>query len=487
MKKQHIKAFPEKGSDPDFLLKQIDEKKEGDAQWEKGKMFGFVYHPEEKTAAIIQEASNKYFHENAVNPALFNSITWFHNEIVTMVANLLNGDKDVAGTVTTGGTESILMAVKVARDKAKKEKPRIWDYEILLPETAHPAFYKAANYLDVKPVILPVSKDFRADLNHLEKLINEKTILIGASAPSYSHGVIDPIEEIGHIAKKHNLLFHVDACLGGFMLPFLEEPDYKIPLFDFRVPGVTSISTDIHKYGYGAKGTSVILYRNRALRKHQFFTHTNWPGGVFGSPTLSGSRSGGPLVAAWTILKLFGREGYMKLAKQTMEVTQKLTEGINSIEGLEVISNPEMSVFSFTSTREDVHHIGDLLEQKGWHFDRIMEPPGIHLLVTQDNFTIAESFLNDLEETVREVRKTSIQNISTKITSKFFKTAAKNFPEKTKEVIISKSAEGMKGESGSKSQNTAAFYGIITDPNRKDDLPEMVVDILDKLYWREAD
>lgn len=482
MKKMHNNTFPDKGSDPDLVLKLIDEKKQVDAKWEKGKMFGFIYHPEEQISTIIKEVHNRYFFENAVNPAFFGSITYFHNEVVSMVTDLLNGDENVAGSITSGGTESILMAVKVARDKAKKEKPGISDWEMILPETAHPAFYKAASYLDVMPVILPVTKDFRADLNHLEKLINEKTILIGASAPSYAHGVIDPIEEIGNIASRHNVLFHVDACMGGFMLPFLEELGYEVPLFDFRVPGVTSISSDLHKYGYGAKGASVILHSTHDLRKYQFFTHTNWPGGVFGTPTLSGTKSGGPVIAAWAVLKLLGREGYIKLAAKSMEVTKKLIAGINAIEGLQVISNPEMSLFSFGSAKDNIHIIGDILEQKGWHFDRIMDPPGLHLLVTHDNFMITDSFLKDLEDSVSEVGKTSIQNISTKLTTRLFKSVAKKFPDKTKKMIISKSAKGMKGQASSKPKNTAAFYGIIADPEQKGDLPEIVKEILDKIY-----
>jgi glutamate/tyrosine decarboxylase-like PLP-dependent enzyme len=262
----------------------------------------------------------------------------------------------------------------------------------------------------------------------------------------------------------------------------MEELGFNLPGFDFRVRGVTSISADVHKYGYGAKGASIILHKTAELRKKHFFAHTDWPGGLFGSATFSGSKSGGPVIAAWSVLKLLGKEGYLNLVKRTMEATRIIKDGINSIDGLNVISDPEMSVFSFSSENNDIHIIGDHMGTKGWTFDRIMQPDGIHLLVTYDNIPYAEQFIDDLRNSVVEVRKSTLKKVTSRITSGFIGAMDRFFPDKTKDLIVSKSAESMKGDGNSKSKSSAAFYGIIADPDKKDDLPQLVLDILDEMY-----
>jgi len=256
-----------------------------------------------------------FFSENALNPTVFPSLRRMETEVVAMTAALLGGDEHTVGNMTSGGTESLLMAVLTAREWGRAHKPDVQAPEMVLPATAHPAFEKAAHYFGVRPVHVPVGPDLRADVERMRAAITPRTVLLVGSAPSYPHGVVDPIVEIAQVAQEHGLLCHVDACVGGFELPFLRRLGYPVPDFDFQVPGVTSMSADLHKYGYAAKGASVVLYRDSALRRHQFFAYTDWPGGVYASATLAGTRPAGPIAAAWAVLHYLGEEGYLALAE----------------------------------------------------------------------------------------------------------------------------------------------------------------------------
>jgi len=240
----------------------------------------------------------------------------------------------------------------------------------------------------------------------LKQKINKNTIMIVASAPSYPHGVIDPIEEIGHIARMRKIPFHVDACVGGFILPFAEQIGYNLPLFDFRVPGVTSISADIHKYGFAAKGASILLYRNMHYLKHQFFVHQDWPGGVFASPALLGTRPGGPIAAAWAAINALGQTGYQDIARRTMTTTKKLMTSINNIDGLAIMGRPHASLFGYCSTDPELNifAVGDVMDTKGWHIDRLQRPEGLHAMVTPAHENVADQYLFDLEQAVAQVR-----------------------------------------------------------------------------------
>ena len=227
-----------------------------------------------------------------------------------------------------------------------------------------------------------------------------------ASAPGYPHGIIDPIEKIGDLAAAKHIPFHVDACVGGFFLPFMEDNGYHLPPFDFRVPGVTSMSADIHKYGFAAKGASVLLYRNMDYLKHQFFIHQDWPGGVFASPALLGTRPGGPIAAAWAAIQAMGREGYVSSVARTMAVIEKLTSGIRDIPGLEIIGNPKGPIFAFDSRdpKLNIFALGDAMEDKGWHMDRLQRPEGLHAMVTPAHEKSCDIYLSDLEDSAAEVR-----------------------------------------------------------------------------------
>jgi sphinganine-1-phosphate aldolase len=399
-----MSIIPLKGKAYDKILEDMESFRNQDADFIGGRTWSLVYHLSLEHDAFLKKAHNLYFSENALNPMAFQSLKRFEHEVVKMAADLLNGDENVVGTMTSGGTESCLLPVMAYRELARSKKR--WGSkftpEMIAPESIHVAWEKAAKYFNVKMVSIPLKDDFTGDVDILKKKINKNTIMIVASAPSYPHGVIDPIEDIGQIACEKNIPFHVDSCLGGFFLPFLEQIGYSIPTFDFRCKGVTSISADVHKYGFGAKGASILLYKNMAYLKHQFFIHQNWPGGVFASPALLGTRPGGPIAAAWAAMNAMGQQGYQEMAKKVMGTTKKLIQGIDAIQGLKVMGKPQMSVFAYTSTNPkiDIFALGDVMEDKGWHIDRLQRPVGLHAMVTPAHEAVADQYLMDLKESL---------------------------------------------------------------------------------------
>jgi len=336
-----------------------------------------------------------------------------------MTASMLNGSRDVVGSLTSGGTESILMAIKTYRDRARALHPKIKHPEIIAPMTIHPAFEKAAHYFDVKVVHIPITNDYTPNMHLYKKAINSNTILLLASAPQYCHGVMDPIEEISELAIQYNLPFHVDSCFGGFMLPWVEKLGYPIPCkYDFRLKGVTSISADLHKYGYSPKGSSVILYRDDSIRFYQYFAYSSWPGGLFGSPSMSGTRPGGNIAISYATLLSVGQSGYLQMAKELMEITKKLIDGINSIESLTVLGKPCMTCFSFGSStlneRDsnklktkpiEILAVADIMEEKGWKMERQQNPNSIHATIMPHHVRNYQNFLTDLAASVEFVRQ----------------------------------------------------------------------------------
>ncbi len=398
--------LPDRGKDPKEILKTMREFGRNDADYKSGRTWSLVYYLGEEHTNFLKKAHNLYFSENGLNPMAFKSLKRFESEVVRMTATMLSCDRNVVGTMTSGGTESCLLAVKTARDRARAKK-RVTKPEMILPASAHVAFEKGAEYFHVKIVRAPTDKDGRADVRAVKKLINRNTALIVASAPSYPHGMVDPIEEIGAVAAKHGVPLHVDSCLGGFMLPFVEKLGYDIPPFDFRVPGVTSMSADIHKYGYAAKGASVILYRDMEFMKHQFFVTESWPGGIYASPALLGTRPGGAIAAAWAVMQALGESGYLDYARQSMDATHKLIDGIRAIPELEIIGKPAMSVFAYKSRSKDVNifAVGDRMEARGWNMDRLQRPDALHAMVTPRHFEVADQFLAELREAVGEVKR----------------------------------------------------------------------------------
>lgn len=401
-----IVSIPERGRNRDEVLADVEAAHQPDVDWHAGRAFSLVYHASDEHSALLQEAYTSFFSANALNPLAFASLRRFEAEVVAMTADLLNGGPEAAGTMTSGGSESIMMAVKTYRDRGRAERA-IDAPQLVLPASAHPAFFKACHYLSVEPVVVGLLEDFRVDVPAMADAVTDRTIAVVGSAPGYPYGVIDPIEEIGALAEASEIGFHVDGCLGGFLLPWVERLGHPVPLWDFRVPGVTSISADVHKYGFAAKGASTVTYRDADLRRHQFYVLTDWVGGVYLSPTAAGTRPGGAIAAAWAALQTMGEDGYLALAERIVDIGSRMMAGIDEIDGLHVLGDPQMrSVFAFASDDPDVNvfAVGDVLEKRGWHPDRQIRPDALHMMITTPHVDVVEPFLTDLREAVETVR-----------------------------------------------------------------------------------
>jgi sphinganine-1-phosphate aldolase len=394
--------FPKHGTPRPELFERLKSLRDGDARWREGRTFSLVYFAGDDVSAVARDAYAELIAENGLSPFAFPSLQRMETEVVSACADLFQGGPECRGTMTSGGTESILMALKTARDWGRAERG-IARAEIVVPITAHPAFEKAAHYLDLTVRHAPVGRDFRADVGALEALIGPSTVLVAGSAPPYPHGVVDPIEDIARVAHEHGVLCHVDACLGGFMLPFARKLGRPVPRFDFEVNGVSSLSADLHKYGYAAKGASVVLYRDAALRKHQFFTYAGWPGGLYASPSMAGTRPGGAIASAWAVLHYLGEEGYLRKAREALETTDALLAGIRAVPGLKILGEPHASVFAFTAD-VDVYALGDAMEARGWKLDRQHAPAALHCMVTPAHAPIVRPFLEDLRACVEALR-----------------------------------------------------------------------------------
>lgn len=472
-------TFPPHGLPKDQILQTMRAAREHDVKWHEGRVFSLVFHAGDEISDLLKEAYTMFFAENGLNPTAFPSLRRFETEVVAMVASLLGSDGSVVGNMTTGGTESILLAVKTARDYARLNKPHIREPEMILPATAHPAFDKAAHYFEVKAIHTPVDANYQANVDAMRAAITPNTILLVGSAPQYPHGIVDPIPEIAQLAREHDLLCHVDACVGGMMLPFVRRLGYPVPDFDFRVPGVTSLSVDLHKYGYAAKGASLILYRTRELRRAQIFVHTDWAGGIYASPTMTGTRPGGAIAAAWAILNYLGEEGYTRIADVVMQTTKKIQEGIQRIDGLKIVGKPVMSVMAIASDKLDVYEIADEMTARGWHLDRQQFPPSLHLTINYAHAHSADAFLHDLAEAVAIVKKPSARRIANRVMIHAAQFAARVLPENIVSQLTARAASFFGG--AGLPQRSAAMYGMMGALPNRGDLKELVLDLVEGL------
>ncbi len=399
------KPMPEQGAPGDEVLLKLEQFKDSDPKYKDGRVWSLVYYLDEEHSGFLKEAYHAYASENGLNPGAFKSLKKLETEVISATAELLNGTEEVCGVVTSGGTESCLLAVKTYRDMARDQRG-VRRPEMVISESAHVAWFKAAEYFGVKIRLVPLLDDFSPNLKKLRKLINRNTVMILASAPEYPHGTIDPVAEIGEIAQSKSIPLHVDACVGGFILPFMAMNGVELPLWDYRVPGVTSISADIHKYGYAAKGASTITYRNLDYLRYQMFVYENWPGGVFASSALLGTRPGGSYAAAWAVLQYVGKAGYKKLAADTLEAVTRLKAGVEAIPELAVMGNPQGPLFSYRSLDPavNIYAVGDQMDARGWQVNRNQNPPGLHAMVTAQHLDVVEDYLGDLREAVAVVR-----------------------------------------------------------------------------------
>ncbi|KPP82358.1 MAG: Sphingosine-1-phosphate lyase (SP-lyase) (SPL) (Sphingosine-1-phosphate aldolase) [Oceanicaulis sp. HLUCCA04] len=399
--------FPTKGRSADDLLAELEARKANDVRWKEGRVFAYVYDAGPEAMETVKQAYSSFLTENGLDPTSFPSCLELERDVIAMALDLQNAPASAKGSFTTGGTESILLSVKTARDHARATKPHITAPELILPETAHPAFYKACKYFDVTPVVTPVDPDgFTALPDAMEKAISDQTVMLVGSAPSYAHGVVDPIAAIGQIALKHGLLFHVDCCVGGMYLPFARKLGADIPDFDLSTPGVTQMSLDFHKWGYAAKGASCVLYTDGALRKHQIFAWSGWTGYTIVNPTMQSGRSGGPIAGAWAALNFIGEDGYLRFAKVTQEGARKICEAIHEIDGLKLLGKPPGNLLAFAAEDFDIFALSDAMKAKGWYlqpqFGFGPSPANLHISVGFVNAPNVDAMLDDLRaETAR--------------------------------------------------------------------------------------
>ncbi|WDL95945.1 pyridoxal phosphate-dependent decarboxylase family protein [Alicyclobacillus sp. ALC3] len=410
----------------DEVFTQLERFRDNDMQTHGGKVWAYVYDSGlREVEEVAATAYTKYMNENALDFTVFPSLLQMENDIVAIVAEMFapqSGDAESvlpirpSGTFTSGGTESILLAVKAARDWARATKPDITLPEVILPVTAHAAFHKAAHYFGLKPVVVPVNAEtFRVDADVVCEHLTDNTVMLVGSAVNYSHGVTDPVHELGAIALEYKLWLHVDACIGGFLMHYLRDVGELIPDFDFRVPGVSSLSVDLHKYAYAAKGASVVLYRDAQLRQYEMFASTRWAGYPMINTTIQSTKSGGPLAACWAVMHYLGEDGYRTLAKKTLHTRERLQSGLAKLPELRVLGMPEAGLIAFTSDTVDVFALADEMKRRDWFVQ--VQPgrpatdnlpglvPTLHLTVTGASEKIVEPFLADLEGAIESLKR----------------------------------------------------------------------------------
>jgi glutamate/tyrosine decarboxylase-like PLP-dependent enzyme len=412
--------MPQRGLGRDVVLAQLLAMKQGDQDWRGGRVFSLVYSAGDDVHELLSDAQSLYSAENGLNVLAFPSIGTMQHDIVSNTATLLGADDPasgggVEGYLTSGGTESLLQAVKTARDVARQERG-IQRPQVVAGESAHAAFTKAADYFDVELVRVPVGADFRVSVDALADACTDSTIMVVGSAPTYPQGVVDPISDIAALALERGILCHVDACMGGFLLPFLTQLGRFSEPFDFRLPGVTSMSADVHKYGYASKGVSVILYRTHELARHQVFVTSDWLGGFYASTAMAGTRPAGPIAAAWAALMHIGVNGYLELTRTAHDAALSLRAGIESIDGLEVRGDPLATVMAFGAsdpTALDIFAVGEKLTADGWYLDRQNRPDSLHATVHAGSAATVPFLVRDLGRAVATVGKERTADRST--------------------------------------------------------------------------
>ena len=411
---QTYATIPEAGRERDDILAEMEEMKAlEEARWGAGYASGSVYHGDKEHIEFLNKVYAINSQSNPLHADLWPSAIKFESEIVSMTANMLGAaqsgaepgtPEEICGTVSSGGTESIELAMKAYRDRAR-DKKGITKPEMIVPTTAHAAFDKAAQYFCIDIIRIPVGDDFRADVAATEKAITDNTIVIVGSAPQFPHGVIDPIEELSELARARGIGFHTDACLGGFVLPWAEKLGYDVPPFDFRLPGVTSMSADTHKFGYAAKGTSVVLYRGHELRHYQYFTTTEWPGGLYCSPSFAGSRPGALSAACWAAMVSIGEQGYLENTRRILETAAKIRREVAEIPELQLFGD-SLFVIAFGSKELDIYKVMDAMTERGWSLNGLHKPACLHLCTTLRHTQpgVAERFIEDLKASVAYVK-----------------------------------------------------------------------------------
>lgn len=406
------------GMKPDDVMKELESNLQlGHYEWKKGFVSGAVYYNSEELINLLTRVYGMSSYTNPLHSDVFPGVNKMEAEVVSIANRLFHGSSTACGTMTTGGSESIIMACKAYRDYAVDVKG-VTTPEMILPRTAHPAFDKAAAYfnifvrhIDVDPLTTCVL------VKQVKKAINSQTIMIVGSVPNYPYGTMDDIEALAALGRKYDVPVHADCCLGGFLTAFMEKAGYSLPPFDFSVPGVTSISADTHKYGFAPKGSSVVLYSHPKYRHYQYTVTTDWPGGVYGSPTVNGSRAGGIIAACWATLMYFGMDGYVDATRQIIETAQFIEKRLQKVKGIFIFGKPITSVIAIGSDEFHVYHLSEHLNKRGWNLNPLQFPPGIHLCVTHLHTRegVAEKFVTDVEEIVDMLLKNPQEDLKGKM------------------------------------------------------------------------
>lgn len=415
---EYIVKLPWDGLGDDVILRKVDEHLSlGNYKWRDGRVSGAVYYYDPKLVEFVQQVYGKASYTNPLHPDIFPGVCKMEAEVLRMTINLFHGDSDACGAMTTGGTESLIMACKAYRDFAAYERG-VSKPNIVMPVTAHSGFDKAAQYLGlyVKTVKLN-PESWTVDLDAMEKAINGNTIMLVGSTPNFPYGTMDDIEGIARLGVKYNIPVHVDACLGGFLIAFMKRAGYKLPPFDFTVPGVTSISADTHKYGFAPKGSSVILYSHGKYLKHQYTVTTDWPGGIYGSPSVNGSRAGGVIAATWATMLRFGEDGYTEATKAIIDTTRYVEQGLRKIKGIFLFGTPATSVIAIGSKVFDIFLLSGALSELGWNLNNLQFPSGVHICITYMHTKegVADKLMKDVVEQVEIIMRDPKQPVEGKM------------------------------------------------------------------------
>ncbi|XP_076025373.1 sphingosine-1-phosphate lyase 1 isoform X2 [Genypterus blacodes] len=403
----YTQQLPSQGLSQSQVLDKIQEYETlNEVKWEKGCVSGAVYWGDEMLTKLLVKVYGDFAWSNPLHPDIFPGVRKMEAEVVRMACTLFHGGSNSCGTVTSGGTESILMACKAYRDMAYERGVK--HPEILAPVSVHAAFDKAAHYFGMKLVHIPLDKKtMKVDVKAMKRAISRNTAMLVCSAPQFPHGVMDPVEEVAKLAVRYNLPLHVDACLGGFLIVFMAKAGYRLAPFDFRVKGVTSISADTHKYGYAPKGSSVILYSDKKYRHYQYFVAPDWQGGIYASPSVAGSRPGGIIAACWATMMHIGENGYIDATKKIISVARKIKTEICKINGVFVFGDPEVSVVAIGSDVFDIFRLSNALTSKGWNLNTLQYPSSIHICCTvlHTQKGVADQFISDVREQVAIIMK----------------------------------------------------------------------------------
>ena len=392
-------TFPAARAPAAAILAELDVRRARDPDVHGGRLFGLVYPTGlDDLEALLEAVNRRYLFHNALNPFKFPEIATLEAEVVGMTGALLHLPEGGGGSMTSGGTESILMSMLVNRERARArgiDRP-----QILAPVSAHPAYAKAAHYFDMDVVPIPLDAAYRADVDAARALIGPSTAVVVVSAFSYPYGIMDPVTDLAALAAEHGVGCHVDACIGAFVLPFLERLGVDVPPWDFRVPGVTEVSADIHKYGYAPKGASVVLHRDPDWFGHQVFLYARWPSGLYGSPGVAGARSAAPIATAWAVLRHLGLAGYLEIGAGLLATTRTFRDAVEAMPELAIVGDPIGPVMAFTSSVVDLAAVGDAMDARGWHCNRIVDPPGLHVMLSPAHAGVLDALVADLRASV---------------------------------------------------------------------------------------